>query len=113
MSCVNRTTVAISQPWSPRWTFIHSPRASLFSDALTPRPTAQNGTISYIYDKVGNRKEIVSSVGNIPAGLWSYDANDRITTGGEGCDNNGNTIASGGIAATYDFENRAGGAGFT
>ncbi|HEY6248722.1 MAG TPA: RHS repeat-associated core domain-containing protein [Candidatus Angelobacter sp.] len=64
---------------------------------------SQNGTISYVYDAVGNRKQLNSTVAAIPSGLLNYDANDRLTT--DGYDANGNTINNGGIGNVYDFEN--------
>jgi RHS repeat-associated protein len=63
-----------------------------------------NGAVNYIYDPVGNRKQITSTLAPVPAGLWNYDANDRFTAG-DTYDNNGNTASSGGIANVYDFEN--------
>ena len=40
--------------------------------------TAQNGTVGYQYDSVGNRAQISSTLPAIPAsGLLNYDANDR------------------------------------
>ena len=66
--------------------------------------SAQNGTISYQYDAVGNRLKINSTVPVIPAsGLLNYDANDRTST--DVFDNNGNTINDG-TQNVYDFENR-------
>jgi uncharacterized protein RhaS with RHS repeats len=40
----------------------------------------------------------------VPPGSFSYDANDQLTT--DTYDANGNTISSGGISYSYDFENR-------
>jgi|GEM_PF-4488484 len=61
---------------------------------------------------VGNRKQIASTLAPIPAGLFNYDANDPFTAADTvACpersrrDNDGNTVSSGGIANTYDFEN--------
>jgi RHS repeat-associated protein len=66
--------------------------------------TAQNGTVTYQYDAVGNRKQLTSTVAAIPAtGLLNYDANDRIST--QLYDNNGNTVNNG-TQNVYDFENR-------
>ncbi len=64
---------------------------------------AQNGTISYQYDPVGNRKQLNSTVPAIPTGVLNYDANDRLST--DIYDNSGNTINTGGIGNVYDFEN--------
>ena len=66
--------------------------------------TSQNGTIGYTYDSVGNRKQITSTLQAIPSsGTLFYDANDRTAT--DTYDNDGNTVASGGITNVYDFEN--------
>jgi len=65
---------------------------------------AQNGTVNYQYDAVGNRKQLTSTVAAIPAtGLLNYDANDRLST--QLYDNNGNTVNNG-TQNVYDFENR-------
>ncbi|HZR29627.1 MAG TPA: RHS repeat-associated core domain-containing protein [Terriglobales bacterium] len=66
--------------------------------------SSNNGSIGYAYDAAGNRKSMTSTVGAIPAGLFNYDANDRLTT--DIYDNDGSTLSSGGIINTYDFENR-------
>lgn len=50
---------------------------------------AKCGAIGYTYDNVGNRLQMSSTLGAIPAGLWNYDANDRLTL--DTYDNNGNT----------------------
>ena len=63
----------------------------------------QNGTVSYQYDAVGNRKQLNSTLPAVPTGLLNYDANDRIAT--QVYDNNGNTVNNG-IQNVYDFENR-------
>ncbi len=69
-----------------------------------PSATPQNGTISYTYDAVGNRTQMQSTVPAIPAGLFFYDSNDRLST--DAYDAGGNTTGSGGVTYTYDFENR-------
>jgi RHS repeat-associated protein len=48
---------------------------------------------------------MASTLPGVAAGLWNYDANDRLTAG-DTYDANGNTISSGGIGNVYDFENR-------
>ena len=62
-----------------------------------------NGAIAYTYDKVGNRLARTSTVAGITDQSFEYDFNDRL--GGEGYDNNGNTLTSGGRTFGYDFEN--------
>jgi len=75
------------------------------SEAITGDPAGNNGTVSYTqYDAVGNRLQMTSTLGAVPGGSFSYDANDRLTT--DNYDANGNTISSGGISYSYDFENR-------
>jgi RHS repeat-associated protein len=54
-------------------------------------------------DAVGNRLQMTSTLSAVPAGTFSYDNNDRLTT--DTYDVNGNTVSSAGIANTYDFEN--------
>jgi RHS repeat-associated protein len=48
-----------------------------------------------------------STVPAIPAGLFFYDANDRLNS--DAYDAGGNTTGSGGVSYTYDFENRIAG----
>jgi RHS repeat-associated protein len=64
---------------------------------------SQNGVIGYNYDAVGNRTAMTSTVAAIPPGLFNYDANDQLTT--DTYDSDGNTVSSGGISNSYDFEN--------
>ncbi len=70
---------------------------------LTSEAISGVGTVSYIYDPVGNRKQTTSTIPQIPAGLFNYDANDRLST--DTYDANGNTVSSGGTGNVYDFEN--------
>jgi RHS repeat-associated protein len=76
----------------------------LTSEAVTNDPGGKNGTANYMYDLVGNRTQQTSTLSGITGGSFSYDANDRLTT--DAYDNNGNTVASGGLTYAYDFENR-------
>ncbi len=71
---------------------------------LTSEAISGVGSVSYIYDPVGNRKQTTSTIAQIPAGLFNYDANDRLST--DTYDANGNTVSSGGTGNVYDFENR-------
>lgn len=48
-----------------------------------------NGAVGYVYDAVGNRKQMTSTLAARPTGLWNYDANDRLTT--DTYDADGNT----------------------
>jgi RHS repeat-associated protein len=63
--------------------------------------TGAVGGTTYAYDPVGNR----SSRSSPSTGLtfYTYDANDRLSS--DTYDNDGNTVASGGNAFSYDFEN--------
>ncbi len=63
----------------------------------------KNGTISYTYDSVGNRKTLTSTLPPIGGMTYNYDADDRLTS--DNYDANGNTILSGGVSDVYDFEN--------
>jgi len=76
----------------------------LTSETIANGSGGQNGTISYVYDPVGNRTQQTSTVPAIPSANRSYDADDRFTTG-DTYDANGNTISSGGTNNVYDFEN--------
>jgi RHS repeat-associated protein len=76
----------------------------LQSEAVTADPSGKNGTVSYVYDVVGNRASMTSTLNAVPGGSFFYDNNDQLTT--DTYDNNGNTTASAGISNTYDFENR-------
>lgn len=76
----------------------------LTSETIGSDLAGENGAIGYTYDAVGNRLQRTSTVPAIPAGLSNYDTNDRLTT--DTYDANGNTLLSGGVSRTYDFENR-------
>ena len=75
----------------------------LTSETIANDASGLNGAVGYAYDTVGNRKSMSSTLAARPAGLWNYDANDRLTT--DTYDNNGNTTWSAGTQDTYDFEN--------
>jgi RHS repeat-associated protein len=81
----------------------------LTSEAITADPAGNNGTVSYLYDVVGNRFSMSSTLNAVPGGSFFYDANDRLTT--DTYDSNGNTTAFAGISNVYDFENRMTGHG--
>ena len=76
----------------------------LTSEAITADPSGNNGTVNYVYDVVGNRASMTSTLNAVPGGSFFYDNNDRLTT--DIYDANGNTTSSAGISNTYDFENR-------
>ncbi|GEM_PF-2342794 len=77
----------------------------LTNETVALDPANVNGAVNYTYDAVGNRKQMASTLPGVAAGLWNYDANDRLTAG-DTYDANGNTTSSGGIGVAYDFENR-------
>jgi len=82
----------------------------LVSETATGDPSAaNNGSIAYSFDAVGNRLERASSVASVPAAKYSYDARDRLSA--EGYDANGNTTRSGDETYAYDSENRLKAAG--
>ncbi len=76
----------------------------LSNENISLDPRAKNGNVGYGLDPVGNRLAETSTLPGISAGLFTYDANDRLST--ETYDNNGNTFTSGGKSFAYDFENR-------
>jgi fibro-slime domain-containing protein/RHS repeat-associated protein len=69
------------------------------NDALA----ANNGSISYTYDAVGNRLARASDVAALPSTTSTYDANDRASA--DMFDANGNTKVSGVNSYAYDYEN--------
>jgi hypothetical protein len=52
----------------------------------------------------GNRQSLTSTFAALQAQTPTYDANDRIS--GDTFDSNGNTLTSGGLTYSYDFEDR-------
>ena len=53
---------------------------------------------------MGNRQSTASTLAALQAQSFTYDADDRIS--GDTFDANGNTLTSGGVTYTYDFEDR-------
>jgi RHS repeat-associated protein len=84
--------------------YVYDNAYRLTSETIAGDVSGQNGTASYTYDSVGNRLQLASTIPALPGGLLSYDANDRLT--GVSYDANGNTLSSGGMSNSYDFENR-------
>jgi RHS repeat-associated protein len=70
---------------------------------------ANNGTVDYTYDAVGNRLSRISNIAAILSKTSTYDDNDRLTS--ELYDANGNARSVDGRSYTYDFENRLKSAG--
>jgi RHS repeat-associated protein len=75
----------------------------LTGETIAGDPHAANGTSTYGYDPVGNRLSRASTLAALPDQTFTYDANDRPTT--DTHDLNGNTIAAGGNAYSFDWEN--------
>jgi hypothetical protein len=71
----------------------------LTSEAISADPHNQNGTVSYAYDSVGNRQQMASTLPPVPAGVFFYDANDRLTTDTYDYDAFGNIVNQTGINA--------------
>jgi hypothetical protein len=60
----------------------------LTNETISADPAKENGSASYSLDPVGNRSSAVSSLGAVPSGSWSYNADDELST--ERYDANGN-----------------------
>src|SRR5947207_6394152 len=60
-----------------------------------PRSRGAHGAVNHIYDPVGNRKQMTSTLPPVPAGLWNYDANGNRV---------GKTAA--GVTTTYLVDTR-------
>lgn len=75
----------------------------LASENIANAPGNKNGVVSYGLDPVGNRSTDSSSLSGVPSGSWSYNADDEASS--ESYDQNGNAIAAGGKAFTYDSQN--------
>ncbi|HEX8150503.1 MAG TPA: PKD domain-containing protein [Pyrinomonadaceae bacterium] len=76
----------------------------LKGEAVTGDAHGVNGSVGYTYDDVGNRLTRASTLPGVGAQSFAYDKNDRPTS--DTYDANGSTRASGGVAYTYDWENR-------
>ena len=76
----------------------------LTGETIASAPSGKNGSVTYGLDPVGNRLSEVSSLGGVPSGTWSYNADDEQS--GESYDNNGNVTATGGKTYAYDSQNQ-------
>jgi RHS repeat-associated protein len=77
----------------------------LLSENITGDPvSANNGSLGYSLDSVGNRSSLASNLAALASQSFTYDANDRIS--GDTFDTNGNTLTSGGHTFVYDFQDR-------
>jgi len=86
-------------------TYAYDDLSRLTGETINNDPVAaNNGSLHYTYDAVGNRLTRTSNIGAIPATNSSYDANDRLTA--DAYDPNGNTATSNANTYQYDSENR-------
>jgi RHS repeat-associated protein len=76
----------------------------LTSETVASDPAGKNGSASYTYDAVSNRKARASSLPGVASTTHEYDANNRLIS--DAYDANGNTLVSGGNTYRFDFENR-------
>ncbi len=90
--------------------YAYDPLYRLTGETVGSDPAGSTGTIGYTFDGVGNRLSRSSTIAAVPAAAHSYTANDWLAT--DNYDRNGNTIGSGGMPDTYDFENRLVGHGY-
>ncbi|HWS88127.1 MAG TPA: RHS repeat-associated core domain-containing protein [Pyrinomonadaceae bacterium] len=76
----------------------------LTGESVSSDPHGKDGSVSYTYDAVGNRKSRRSSLPGVADAAHEYDANDRLAS--DAYDANGNTLSSGGKTYRFDFEDR-------
>jgi RHS repeat-associated protein len=76
----------------------------LKSETISGAAGSGNGAITYALDGAANRLSRTSTLTGVPSAVYSYDANDQLTT--DGYDPNGNTTSADGHTYVYDFENR-------
>jgi len=77
----------------------------LTQETVSGDPVAtNNGVLTYMLDPVGNRKSLASTLAALPNQSFAYDADDRLQS--DTYDANGNTVASGGVNYSYEFEDR-------
>jgi YD repeat-containing protein len=103
----NRTQATEGSGRTLQWSYDGIYR--LTNEAVSADPNNVNGSVAYGLDPVGNRSSAVSSLGTVPSGSWTYNADDEVST--ETYDNNGNTLTTGGKTFTYDAENHLTGMG--
>src|SRR5262249_42109588 len=76
----------------------------LTSETISSDPTtANNGSVNYSYDAVGNRLARNSTIAAVPSTTSTYNANDQLAS--DSYDANGSTTGSAGKTYVYDFEN--------
>jgi RHS repeat-associated protein len=85
--------------------YAYDPIYRLTSETIAGNANAVlNGALTYGLDAVGNRLSLTSTLAALSSQSLSYDANDRLAV--DTYDANGNTVASGGKAFAYEFEDR-------
>ncbi len=77
----------------------------LTQEAITGDPvSANNGVLTHMLDPVGNRTSLTSTLAALPNQSFTYDPDDRLQS--DTYDANGNTVSSGGVNYSYEFEDR-------
>ena len=97
----NRTTVAELSGRTVNYAYDSLYR--LTTEMVSADPHNNNGTASYTYDAVGNRKTLNTTTPPAGGMNYAYDADDRLAA--DQYDADGNTVNSLGTANIYDFEN--------
>ncbi len=100
----NRQSVVENAGRSVTW--VYDDLYRLTGETITN--AAVNGTISYTYDRVGNRLTRGSNIVAVPTQTFTgnYDVNDKLNAAGYSYDTGGRTTASNGWTYAYDAENR-------
>ncbi len=106
----------VSNPLNPQVTTLtrlyqYDRTYRLTNETIGGTSYATPSTLDYSYDRVGNRRQLVSTEPGIVSTLSTYDDNDRLnTSAAEQSHNNGNTLTAPGFGMTqadqYDYENR-------
>jgi len=85
--------------------YSYDPIYRLLAETISGDPiAANNGALNYALDEVGNRQSLISTLTALPSQTATFDANDRLSA--DTHDPDGNTLVSGGVNYTYDFEDR-------
>jgi RHS repeat-associated protein len=75
----------------------------LLTENIASDPVSvNNGLLTYALDAVGNRTSLSSTLAALQAQTFTYDNDDRSSA--DTFDGNGNTLTSGGVTYTYDFQ---------
>lgn len=101
------------QPFTISRLYHYDPTYRLTNETLTwgsagAPPAPASASLAYSYDAVGNRLNLLSTLGEISSASYGYDFNDRLLS--DTYDANGNTLTAPGFGMAqpdrYDFENR-------